>query len=358
MSSPLEPGATVGVFGGGQLGRLLAIAAAKLGLKCRIFCEKADAPAFDVASSHVCAPYQDDVAVEEFAAQCDVITFEFENVPADALRLAAAQSSVFPPPEALRTTQDRLSEKTLMDQLSIPVAPYSSIDSLSELEAAAKTIGRPAILKTRRFGYDGKGQVRLDGNSDLAASYRAIGESPAILEGFVEFTTEVSIVAARSRDGEMVFYDLAENRHENQILAETKVPATVDAEVVSLARDTAAKVGDALDYTGVLAIEFFHCSGNEPLLVNEIAPRVHNSGHWTLDGCSVSQFENHIRAIAGWPLGSTERHCDATMTNLIGADVDAWPTYAAQPGLSLYLYGKREARAGRKMGHFTRLKPR
>lgn len=356
----LAPGSTIGILGGGQLGRMLACAAAEIGLKCLIFCEKPDAPAFDVASSHVCAPYDDIEAAEAFARECDVVTFEFENVPLAAVEAVAALAPVFPPPRALEVTQDRLTERRFLDSLSVPVSPYREINSAADLTAALEEIGRPAMLKSRRFGYDGKGQTRIGDVTDIEAAWQEIGSAPAIVERFVAFECEVSVVAVRDRAGEIGYYDMAENRHENQILAETRVPANAPDNVAAEARAIAERIANELDYTGVLCVELFYCGDGAPtpLLVNEIAPRVHNSGHWTLDGCTVSQFENHIRAVAGWPLGSTDRHADAVMTNLIGADVDDWQRLAAEPEASLHLYGKREARLGRKMGHVTRLSPK
>ncbi len=355
----LPPGSTIGIIGGGQLGRMLANAAAQLGFRTRIFCEKLDAAAFDVAASHVCAPYDDLEAVRGFAGSCDVITFEFENVPARALQAAAELTSVFPGPAALATTQDRLAEKQLLEPLSIPAAPYRTVDDRAGLADAVAAIGRPAMLKTRHFGYDGKGQVRIGADTDLDAAYDALAHAPALLEKLIGFDCEVSIQAVRARDGTLAYYDVAENEHENQILSATQVPARVPAAVTAEARRIAEAIATALDYVGVLCVEFFYCGAAEPaLLVNEIAPRVHNSGHWTLDGCLVSQFENHVRAVAGWPLGSTERHSDAVMTNLIGDEVERWAALIAEPDAALHLYGKREARSGRKMGHVTRLSPR
>jgi 5-(carboxyamino)imidazole ribonucleotide synthase len=359
-SSALPPGSTIGILGGGQLGRMLATAAARLGFKCRIFCEKADSPAFDVASSHVCAPYDDLDAVRRFAEGCGVVSFEFENVPADALAVAAELAPVHPSAHALLTTQDRLLEREFLDSLSIPVAPYRSVASLGDLESGVADIGRPAMLKTRRFGYDGKGQVRIESDTDLASAFGDVAGAPCILEGFIEFEREVSIVAGRGGGGDIVFYDLTENDHENQILKESRVPASANGAVEDAARAIAAQIAQAFDYVGVLAVEFFHCGAGaeHELLVNEIAPRVHNSGHWTLDACAASQFENHIRAIAGWPLEATDRHSDAVMINLIGDEIDSWETLAADPGTALHLYGKGEARSGRKMGHYTRLTAR
>lgn len=339
---------------------MLATAAARLGFKCRIFCEKSGSAAFDVASSHVCAPYDDLDAVRRFARGCGVVSFEFENVPADALAAANELAPVSPPPRALMITQDRLAEKDFLDSLSIAVAPYKSVNSIEDLNIAVETIGRPAMLKTQRFGYDGKGQIRIGKDTDLVSAYDDMAQAPAILEGFVDFECELSIVAVRGQRGDIAYYDLTENHHENQILKESRVPAKAEPPITVMAQDIARRIAEAFDYVGVLAVEFFYCGANapNPLLVNEIAPRVHNSGHWTLDGCTACQFENHIRAIAGWPLAPTGRHSNAVMTNLIGDDIEQWQELAADPGLSLHLYGKDEARPGRKMGHVTRLTPR
>jgi 5-(carboxyamino)imidazole ribonucleotide synthase len=358
--APLPPGSTIGILGGGQLGRMLAAAAARLGLDARIFCEKEDAPAFAVSASHVCAPYDDTEALRDFAKSCDAITFEFENVPVAALEQVGELAPVFPGPRALQMTQDRLVEKDFVASLDIATAPYASVSSADQLAGALESIGAPAILKTRRFGYDGKGQVRLDANTDAAAAFDAVGGASSILEGFVRFDCEVSILAARARDGATVYYDLTENEHENQILKESRVPAQVPASVEEEARAIAGRIADALDYVGVLAVELFYCGAGaeHALRVNEIAPRVHNSGHWTIDACTVSQFENHIRAVAGWPLGSAERHSDAVMTNLIGTEVEAWRELSAEPDTALHLYGKSQALPGRKMGHVTRITPR
>lgn len=357
MPEPLSPGATIGILGGGQLGRMLAEAAARLGFRCLVYCEKEDAPAFAVSAGHVVSPYDDTGAVARFAARCDIVTFEFESIPAQSVEAASAEAPVFPGVRALQTTQDRLSEKDFLNGLGIATAPYAGVGSLAELQSAVTRTGLPAILKTRRFGYDGKGQARIDNSSSLEEALEEIAGAPAILEGFVSFEREISIVAVRGRSGEFATYDLAENRHERHILAESRVPAGVPEAVTPEACRIAESIAGALDYVGVLAVELFYRPG-EPLLVNEIAPRVHNSGHWTLDACLCDQFENHIRAIAGWPLGPTARHSDAVMTNLIGEAVQLWPELSAKPDVALHLYGKREARPGRKMGHYTRISPK
>ena len=356
----LRPGATIGILGGGQLGRMLATAAAELGFRCHVYCPDGESPAFDVAAARTVAAYENEAALAAFAGSVDVVTYEFENVPSATADFLGAQVDVLPGPRALAVSQDRLSEKELMQGLGIPVAPFAAVDDLAGLEAALERLGRPSILKTRRFGYDGKGQVAIRAGDDAAAAFEAIAGKPAVLEGFVTFAREVSALVVRGRNGETAVYDIVENVHRNHILATSTVPAKLAEATAEAARGIAAKVAEALDYVGLLAVEMFVVEegGEERLLVNEIAPRVHNSGHWTQDGCLVSQFENHIRAIAGWPLGSTIRHSDAVMTNLVGAEADEWQRLAAEPGARLHLYGKAESRPGRKMGHVNRIAPR
>jgi 5-(carboxyamino)imidazole ribonucleotide synthase len=360
VESVLPPGSTIGILGGGQLGRMLAMAAAKLGLKCHIYCNEDNAPAFEVAAHHSVGAYDDERALSAFAKTVDVATVEFENVPAAALAAVAREALVAPPPHALDVSQDRLAEKTFAANFGIAVAPHREVNTLADLEEAVTELGAPALLKTRQFGYDGKGQVRIDAETDLAEEFAGLKGAAALLEKFISFECEISAIAVRSRDGEIRIYDPSENRHENQILAEARVPARVPAYVAEDAREIVRKIAEELDYWGVICVELFYCgeTATAPLVVNEIAPRVHNSGHWTLDACAVSQFENHIRAIAGWPLGSCQRQCDAVMTNLIGADVERWEDLAREDNASLHLYGKRQARPGRKMGHVTRLSPR
>lgn len=359
-SSVLKPGATIGILGGGQLGRMLALAAAELGFRCHIYCPEGESPAFDVVAARTVASYDNQRALAAFAGSVDVITYEFENVPAETAAFLDEQARVLPNARALAASQDRLSEKRLMQELGIPVAPFAAIDRQGDLDVALARLGRPSILKTRRFGYDGKGQVAIREGDDAAAAFAAIAGKPAVLEGFVEFTREVSALVVRGRRGEVAVYDIAENAHRNHILATSTVPAAIRPETADEARAIAIRIAEALDYVGLLAVEMFvtESGGEERLLVNEIAPRVHNSGHWTQDGCLVSQFENHIRAIAGWPIGSTERHSDAVMTNLIGFEADEWLPLADEPGARLHLYGKSETRAGRKMGHVNRIYPK
>ena len=359
-SKMLPPGSTIGILGGGQLGRMLATVAAELGFRCHVYCPDGESPAFDVVAARTTAAYENQSALAAFAGSVDVVTYEFENVPAATAAFLGEQVDVLPNPHALAVSQDRLSEKELMQSLGIPVAPFAQVDDVASLEAALEILGRPSILKTRRFGYDGKGQVAIRAGDDASAAWEAIAGRPAVLEGFVTFAREVSALVVRGRSGETSVYDIVENVHRNHILATSTVPAQLSAATSDAARAIAAKVASALDYVGLLAVEMFVVeeAGAERLIVNEIAPRVHNSGHWTQDGCIVSQFENHIRAIAGWPLGSTERHSNAVMTNLIGAEADDWAALAAEPGARLQLYGKAESRPGRKMGHVNRITPK
>jgi 5-(carboxyamino)imidazole ribonucleotide synthase len=356
--APLAPGATIGVLGGGQLGRMMALAAARLGLKAHIYAPAGDNPAFDVAAAHTLANYEDEAALSRFAAQVDVVTYEFENVPARTAEVIGLKHPVLPGPRALATTQDRLVEKDFVRSLGIETAPYVGVDDAGALARAIAAIGRPAILKTRRFGYDGKGQTMVRMGADLGGLFRGLGGAPCILEGFVPFEKEVSVVAARGQDGQFAAYDLCENVHENHILAKTVAPAQASQATQARAMEIAHAIADALDYVGVFAVEMFlvRDSKGERLLVNEIAPRVHNSGHWTLDGAITSQFEQHIRAIAGWPLGSPRRHgARVEMTNLIGDQIDRWRDLLAEPGALPQFYGKAAARPGRKMGHVTRI---
>ncbi len=350
---PLPPGATIGILGGGQLGRMLAVAAARLGMKTVIFDPDPAAPASDVSARHICAPYEDAAAIAEFAAAVDVVTYEFENIPTAALDMFEASVPIAPGRRALAVSQDRLSEKAFLSGLGLNVAPYADIASAGDLDAAMERIGPRAILKTRRFGYDGKGQVRLDENADLATAWDQMAGAPAVLEGFVDFDLEVSVIGARGRDGAVACFDPGENVHRDGILHTTTVPARIPADVATDAVLIAGRILNALDYVGVLGVEMFVKGRN--LTINEIAPRVHNSGHWTQNGCAIDQFEQHIRAVAGWPLGDGVRHSDVVMTNLIGDDAGQWPTIT---GDALHLYGKAVSRPGRKMGHINRVTPR
>lgn len=353
----LRPGSTLGILGGGQLGRMIAIAAAQLGLKVHIYAPDAESPAFEVAAAHTLAGYDDEAALMRFARSVQAVTYEFENVPGRTAEILASHAPLAPNARALTTTQDRLTEKTFLAGLGIATAPFAGVASAAELRDALDRIGQPAVLKTRRFGYDGKGQVMIRAGIDAAAAFENLGGVPCILEGFVPFEREVSVVGARHADGAFAAYDLCANEHKAHILDTTRVPALVSAETERQAVAMAETIAQALDYVGVLAVEMFlvRDNGSEDLVVNEIAPRVHNSGHWTIEGALTSQFEQHVRAVAGWPLGSTARVGRVEMRNLIGDDVDAWASLLAEPGTHLHLYGKPDARPGRKMGHVTRL---
>ncbi|WOI53955.1 5-(carboxyamino)imidazole ribonucleotide synthase [Parvularcula sp. LCG005] len=356
--SPLDPGATIGIVGTGQLGRMLAVAAAKLGFRVHTFGPEADPPAARVADAHIAAAYDDEASLRAFAAQVDAATYEFENIPPETVRiLQDAGIPVRPGARILAVCQDRIAEKTFLRECGLTTAPFHAVDDLASLEAAARSLGGRGILKTRRFGYDGKGQARISAETDLAAAYEHCGQSPCVLEGFVDFDCEVSQVAARGVDGDMAFYDLPRNEHADGILRRSIVPAGVGTDIEAQARDLTAKVMEALDYVGVLAVEYF-VHPDEGLIANEIAPRVHNTGHWTHEACMVGQFEQHIRAVAAWPLGNPARHSNAIMTNLIGAEANDWLRLTVQADLSVTLYGKAEARPGRKMGHTVALSER
>lgn len=352
-----RPGATIGILGGGQLGRMLALAAAPLGYRCHIYTPETDSPAAQVSAAATVADYDDWAALETFAAAIDVATYEFENVPAETAERLAAHVPVRPGQKALATAQDRLTEKDFARGIGAATADYAAVASADELAAAVARIGTPSVLKTRRLGYDGKGQIRIEATTDPAAAWRAVAETPSILEAFVDFRMEVSVIAARGIDGGIRCYDVIENRHANHILDTSIMPARMPAELAREAQDLAAAMLHDLDYVGVMAVELF-VTNDDRLLVNEIAPRVHNSGHLTIEATPTSQFAQHIRAICGQPLGSVERLAVAEMRNLIGDQVNDWPEILAEPGTHLHLYGKSDIRAGRKMGHVTRLKPR
>jgi 5-(carboxyamino)imidazole ribonucleotide synthase len=358
MPEALPPGSIIGILGGGQLGRMLALAAARLGLKTHIYSDERDAPAFDVSAFSTVGSFADEAALSEFAANVDVVTCEFENVPARALEIAGKKAPVRPPAKAFAVAQDRLVEKDFMRGLGIQVADYADVHDEQSLRDALAHVQLPAILKTRRFGYDGKGQALVRNEAEALAALTELRGQPALIERLVAFEREISVLVVRGEDGTHKFYDPVENVHQNGILAVSRAPARITADCAEEARAIAGKVAEALGHVGVLCVEMFQREEAPRLLVNEIAPRVHNSGHWTIDACLVSQFENHIRAIAGWPLGGTERHSDAVMTNLIGADAERWRELAAEEGVAVHLYGKSEARPGRKMGHTTRLMPK
>ncbi|MER9336541.1 5-(carboxyamino)imidazole ribonucleotide synthase [Mesorhizobium sp. M0293] len=352
----LLAGSTIGIIGGGQLGRMLAVAAARLGYRTVVLEPQADCPAAQVANRQITAAYDDPAALAELAASSSVVTYEFENVPVAAASALAIQVPVYPPARALDVAQDRLSEKTFLNAIGIATADFHAVDNDDELTAALKAFDGSGILKTRRMGYDGKGQ-RIFRNMEtggFAGTCEAMGNVPLILESFVPFEREISVIAARGLDGAVAAYDPAENVHRNGILHTSTLPAAIMPETAEAARAAASKILSALNYVGVIGVEFFVLADGS-LLANEIAPRVHNSGHWTEAACIVSQFEQHIRAVAGLPLGSPDRHSDCVMENLIGDDVLRVPALLAEPDLMLHLYGKAEARPGRKMGHFTRI---
>lgn len=352
MAEPLPQGSTIGILGGGQLGRMLAVAASRLGYRAHIF-EPGAAPAADVAHAWTRAGYDDTDALSRFAAGCDVITFEFENIPASALDLLSRSAPLFPDRRALEVSQDRLAEKTFLSGLGLQTAPFAAVEGPDGIGAALAVTGIPAILKTRRFGYDGKGQARVSEARLAPEALARLGGATAIAEGVVAFAREISVVAARGRDGRIAAFDPGENVHTNGILATTTVPAALPAGLATDAVLIASRILTALDYVGVMGVELFVTDTG--LIVNEIAPRVHNSGHWTQAGCAVDQFEQHIRAVAGWPLGDGTRHANVVMENLIGEDIARAPALAAEPGVQLHLYGKSEVRAGRKMGHVNRV---
>jgi 5-(carboxyamino)imidazole ribonucleotide synthase len=348
----LPQGATIGILGGGQLGRMLSVAASRLGYRCHIY-EPGAAPAGDVALQVTTAPYTDEAALRAFAGSVDVITYEFENVLTSALDLLESLKPIRPNRRALAISQDRISEKSFLNDLALQTAPWAAVNSEADLRAAADKLGLPAILKTTRLGYDGKGQVKLTDTSDIPAAWAAMAGAPSVLEGFVAFDREVSVIAARGLDGQVACFDPGENVHRDGILRTTTVPARLSPGQRSDAVILAARILNALDYVGVMGVELFVTTAG--LLVNEIAPRVHNSGHWTQQGCSVDQFEQHIRAVAGLPLGDGNRYADVVMENLIGDDVLKVPDLLKARDTAVHLYGKGAPRPGRKMGHVNRI---
>lgn len=349
----LKSGSTIGILGGGQLGRMLSVAASRLGYKTHIFEPSANPPAADVAHRVTTASYDDLAALRAFAETVDVITYEFENIPTAALDALEAIRPIRPNRRALAISQDRMLEKDFLTGLGLTCAPYAAVNSAADLEAAIAKIGAPAILKTTRLGYDGKGQARIKSPEDAPAALAAMAGAPAVLEGFINFSHEVSVIAARGLDGSVACYDPGENVHKDGILSTTTLPARLSPSQRTDAVLLAARILNALDYVGVMGVELFVTP--QGLIVNEIAPRVHNSGHWTQNGCAVDQFEQHIRAVAGLPLGDGARHSDVVMENLIGDDIDRIPAILRERDAALHLYGKAEARPGRKMGHVNRI---
>ncbi len=353
LDAPLGTGGVIGILGGGQLGRMLSIAAARLGLRCHIFDPAPQPPAADVAWRTTTAPYEDAAALAAFAASVDVITYEFENIPASALDQLESLRPIRPGRRALEVSQDRITEKDFLTGLGLSTAPYRAVNGAEDLDAAIAGIGLPAILKTTRLGYDGKGQARIMAPGDAPAALAAMQGAAAVLEGFVRFEREISVIAARAADGSVAAFDPGENDHRDGILHRTRVPARVPPGLRSDAVLIAARILAALDYVGVMGVELFVTGSG--LVVNEIAPRVHNSGHWTQNGCAVDQFEQHVRAVAGWPLGDGKRHSDVEMVNLIGDEIETIASLAARPATAVHVYGKPEARPGRKMGHVNRI---
>ncbi|MDR7123515.1 5-(carboxyamino)imidazole ribonucleotide synthase [Pseudotabrizicola sp. 4114] len=354
---PLAPGSTIGILGGGQLGRMLSVAASRLGFQCHIYEPGAAPPAGHVAARVTTAPYDDLDALRAFAQSVDVITYEFENVPAASLDTLEAIRPIRPNRRALAVSQERIAEKDFLTGLGLSTAPYARVTDLATLQEALGQIGTPAILKTTRLGYDGKGQARIMTPADAPAAWEAMNGAEAVLEGFIDFSHEVSVIAARGLDGSVACYDPGENVHRAGILHTTTLPARLSPSQRTDAVLIAARILNALDYVGVLGVELFVTPPGQAggLIVNEIAPRVHNSGHWTQAGCTVDQFEQHIRAIAGWPLGDGTRYADVVMENLIGDDVDRIPALARERGTQIHLYGKAEIKPGRKMGHINRV---
>jgi 5-(carboxyamino)imidazole ribonucleotide synthase len=354
---PLAPGAVIGILGGGQLGRMLAMAAARLGFDVAVLDPEPDAPAKRLAAHRLTGAYDDPFELLKLAAIADVITFEFENVPAQAIAiLEAAGAQVAPGAQALAVAQDRLAEKVFLNEAGAPTVAFAEANQTDDIAEALQRLGQPLLLKSRRGGYDGKGQAWVRLPREAASAFAAVGNVPCIVEAPADFRRELSVIAARGRGGEIALYPLAENHHENGILRRTVAPAKATATTLAQAERIAATLLAALGYVGVIGIELFERDDGR-LLVNEFAPRVHNTGHWTLDGCEVDQFEQHIRAIAGWPLGPTEAIARVEMTNLIGDEANDWARLASEPETRLWLYGKAEARPGRKMGHVNRLSP-
>ncbi len=344
------------MLGGGQLARMAALAAARLGYHLHAYTPHADDCAIEVCAAATVAPWDDEAALRNFAAQVDVLTLEFENVPVVAAELLSGLKPMFPGVRALRTAQDRIAEKSFLNELGVPTAPWAAAEDADELARALEAVGAPAILKAARLGYDGKGQIRIADASVAEAAWASLGRGPCVVEALLDLEQEFSVVLARGQDGAAALYPAVRNRHENGILAETVAPAILPDHVGEKSQHIARHIAEALNYVGVLAVEFF-ITRDGRMLANEIAPRPHNSGHWTIDACYVSQFEQQIRAVAGLPLGPTVRHSNAVMTNLLGEAALEWQDHVADPGAHLHLYGKKEIRPGRKMGHVTRLTP-
>jgi 5-(carboxyamino)imidazole ribonucleotide synthase len=352
----LAPGAAIGIVGGGQLGRMTALAAARLGYRCHILAPEADAPAMQVTDRATVAAYDDPLALSRFAAAVDVVTIEFENLPVEPLRELARSRPVRPGPEVLAICQDRIRERAFLERIGAPVAPHATIRGAADLQAGLERLRTPAVLKTARFGYDGKGQLALAPDADPDAAWARLGTDVALLEAFIDFEREISVITARAEDGARRSFVPVENQHRDHILKRTIAPAPVSARLADEARALAERIAERLELVGLLAVEMF-VTRNGRLLVNELAPRPHNSGHWTIDACATSQFEQLVRAVCGLPLGDASLLCGATMENLLGEEVDRWHELLMEPGARLHLYGKREVHAGRKLGHVTRVSP-
>lgn len=353
-SAPLPPGSTIGIIGGGQLARMLAMAAARLGYRTIVLDPDPACPAAQLANETLVAAYDDVAALGRLVGRCDIVTYEFENVPVEPLRVAVQAVPLHPSADALEIAQDRVVEKAFLNGIGVATAEWRAIDSVAELNHAMIELGGEAILKTRRFGYDGKGQATIRKDAPLANVFESLGGVPSILERRIPFAYECSVIGARGTDGTIAVFDPAENVHGLGILQRSTVPGQITEDVAREAKGIASRILQRLQYAGVIGVEFF-VGADGGLLVNEIAPRVHNSGHWTEAACVISQFEQHIRAVAGLPLGAPARHSDCVMENLIGDDVKRAASLLTEPAVLVHLYGKAEARAGRKMGHFTRL---
>lgn len=353
---PIPPGSTIGIIGGGQLGRMSAVAAAELGYRCHVYCPDKHAPATEVAFATTIGTYDDRAALERFISAVDVVTFEFENIPHESVKLLARHRPVRPSWEVLKISQNRLREKRCVEELGIGTAAYQAIYSVDDLKTAVESIGTPGVLKTTELGYDGKGQIKIESDTKLKKAWQQLGTHEAIYEQFVPFERELSVIVARSASGEPpVTYPVVENIHRDHILHRTIAPAEVSDAVIKDAAAIATRIAEAIELEGIVAVELFHTQ-DDTLLVNELAPRPHNSGHWTQDGCLTSQFEQHIRAICGLPLGNTTVLAPTEMLNLIGYEADGWRQYLSNPSAKLHLYGKRIARPGRKMGHVNVVK--
>lgn len=351
----LSPGSTIGILGGGQLGRMLAVAAAQLGYSVHIYCPEKNNPAEQVSNAATHEDYENQDALSEFANSVDVVTYEFENIPVETVNIIERTTAVYPNSKVLKISQDRVNEKLFINELGIDTAPFIAVSTSDEARQALTGIGYPAVLKTRRFGYDGKGQAIVRSEADVDDAWRSLNSDKIIVEGFIEFDLEISVLAVRGQDGEIKCFAPVENEHKNHILDISIAPARINSALKEEALKKATKIIKNIDYVGVLTVEFFVSSKTPHLRVNEIAPRVHNSGHWTIEACPTSQFEQHIRAICGLPLGATDFKGEARMTNLIGDDIYRIPDFLAEPGAHVHHYGKRDVKPGRKMGHVTRL---